>query len=292
MAFDKDFIKTLERLNIVARRTLTGFDTGSHKTQNKGGSVEFADYRSYSPGDEIRYIDWNIYAKRDSLFVKEFQSEENIHIALFVDTSKSMDFGSPTKLEFAKNIAAAIGYVGLVNFESVSLYTFSDQMIESRKFLRGRSMVFELLSNIEALEPKGITKMTAAFADALPKLRGRSMAVIVTDLLDSEGYEDALKKLLAWKFEVHLVHIVAPEELEPTDKGRITFIDSESGGEKELTLSAGVIAKYKAAFEGYCEDVKSFCIANETFYTRLASNTPLDDAIVKLVKEGRILQEK
>src|SRR5215831_7804015 len=120
MAFDAKFLKTLEALNLLARRTLTGDDRADRLTPRKGASLEFNDYRRYAPGDEIRYIDWNVYARHGSLFVKEFTAEENVHVSLLLDASGSMSFGRPSKFEAARELAAALGYIGLANFDTVS----------------------------------------------------------------------------------------------------------------------------------------------------------------------------
>src|SRR5882672_11238373 len=122
MPFDARFLQTLEALNLLARRTLVGDDRAERLTPRKGASLEFAEYRRYTPGDEIKYIDWNVYARHGTLFVKEFTAEENVHVSLVVDVSVSMTFGTPPKLEAARELAAALGYIGLANFDSVSAY--------------------------------------------------------------------------------------------------------------------------------------------------------------------------
>src|SRR5947207_13054306 len=149
MAFDAGFLKTLEALNLLARRTLTGDDRAERLTPRKGASLEFADYRRYTPGDEIRYIDWNVYARHGNLFVKEFSAEENLHVSILLDTSRSMEFGG--KFQAAKELAAALGYIGLANYDTVSLYAFGSELRMIKKFLRGKGRIFELLGMLDAL---------------------------------------------------------------------------------------------------------------------------------------------
>src|SRR4026209_564978 len=143
MPFGPEFIRTLDALNLLARRLLAAEDRADRPTPRRGASLEFNDYRRYTPGDEIRYIDWNVYARHGSLFVKEFTAEENIHVSVLLDTSKSMEFGG--KFEAAKEVAAALGYIGLANYDTLSLFTFGSEVRPVQKVLRGEGRGFELL---------------------------------------------------------------------------------------------------------------------------------------------------
>ena len=290
MAFDADFLKTLEALNLLARRTLAGDDRAERRTPRKGASIEFADYRRYVPGDEIRYIDWNVYARHGQLFVKEFSAEENLHVTVLLDTSRSMEFGG--KFEAAKELAAALGYIGLANYDTVSLYAFGSEVRMVKKFLRGKGRIFELLDALQALPPEGATDMRAAFQAALPRLRGRSLVLLLTDFYDLEGYATAVRELLAQRFEVHLIHLVAREEISPSARGRLSLLDLETGRSRDVALLPRTIEAYRRRFELFCAEIEEFSRAHEMPYARVLADDPLDRRVVDVLRAGRILEHR
>ncbi len=290
MAFDASFLKTLEALNIMARRLLAGDDRAERRTPRKGGSIEFSDYRRYAPGDEIRYIDWNVYARHGHLFVKEFSAEEDVHVSLLLDTSRSMDFGR--KFAAARELAAALGYIGLVNYDTVSLYTFGAEVRTVQRFLRGKGRIFELLSALEGLSTGGATDMRAAFRAALPRLRGRSLVLLITDFYDLAGYTEAVRSLLAQKLEVHLIHLVALEEMAPRAQGRLNLLDLETGRQKDVTIAPRTVDAYRGRFLRFCEEIEEFSRAHEIAYARAISDEPLDRRVLDVLRAGGILEHR
>src|SRR5215467_7199026 len=152
---DPEFMSRLERLDIVSRRIFAGKMKGERRSKRKGQSVEFADYRNYVVGDDLRFLDWNIYGRLDRLFIRLFQEEEDLHFYLLLDNSLSMDFGTPTKLHYAKQVAAALGFIGLVNLDRVVVEVFNDRLTQSLPPLRGRRSLWRLLDFLGTLEPGG-----------------------------------------------------------------------------------------------------------------------------------------
>lgn len=290
MPFDANFLRTLEALNLMARRLLAGDDRAERRTPRRGASIEFADYRSYTPGDEIRYIDWNVYARHGSLFVKEFSAEENVHVSILLDTSRSMEFGG--KFAAAVEMAAALGYIGLVNYDSVSLYSFGSELRPEQKFLRGKARIFDLLGSLEPLSPGGMTDMRAAFRGGLPKLRGRSLAIILTDFYDLPGYAEAVTALLAQRLQVHLVHLVAPEELAPAARGRVNLLDLETGRERDVLLQPRTLEAYRARFGAFCDEIDQFARSRELACARVRADDPLDRRVIDVLRAGGILEHR
>jgi len=290
MAFDAAFLRTLEALNLLARRTLVGDDRAERLTPRKGASLEFADYRRYTPGDEIRYIDWNVYARHGSLFVKEFTAEENIHVSVLLDTSRSMDFGG--KFQAAKELAAALGYIGLSNYDTLSLYTFGNEVRPIKKFLRGKGRVFELLSAVDALQPEGETDMKRAFGPSLPRLRGRSLVLLITDFYDLAGYSEGVRALLSQRFGVHLIHMVSREEVTPKARGRFSLLDLETGKSKDATLLPRTLDAYIRRFRAFCAEVEDFGRNHELAYARVFSDDPLERRVVDILRAGGIVEHR
>src|SRR5271168_1207574 len=142
---DPKFLAQLEQLELVSRKIFLGRMKGERRSKRKGQSVEFADYRNYVIGDDLRFLDWNLYARLDRLFLRLFMEEEDLHFYILLDNSKSMDFGAPTKLHYAKQVAAALGFIGLVNLDRVVVQAFSDRLVQTSPVLRGRRSLWRLL---------------------------------------------------------------------------------------------------------------------------------------------------
>ena len=290
MHFDARFTRTLEALNLLARRILAGDERAERRVPRKGASLEFADYRSYTPGDEIRYIDWNVYARHGSLFIKEFSAEENVHVSILLDASRSMQFGG--KFDAAREVVAALGYIGLANYDSVSLYSFASELRPMSRFLRGKGRIFDLLSALEGLEAGGPTDMKAAFGGKIPRLRGRSLVLLISDFYDLSGYSEAVGSLRSQGFQVHLVHIVSPEEMTPEMRGRIKLRDLETGREKDVTLLPSTVEAYRHRFGQFCEEISRFGRVHELAFARVMADDPLDRRVIDILKSGGILETR
>ncbi|MFN3487351.1 MAG: DUF58 domain-containing protein [Planctomycetota bacterium] len=290
MPFDGAFLKTLEALNLLARKALAGDARGDRQAPRKGASIEFADYRPYVPGDEIRYIDWNVYARHGSLFVKEFSAEENVHVSVILDASGSMEFGG--KFEAARELAAALGYIGLAHYDTVSLYAFDSELRALESFLRGKGRVFDLLGALESLSPGGATDMAAAFRGTLPRLRGRSLVLLLSDFYDESGYRKAIPALLARRHEVRLIHLVAHEEVAPPLRGRVQLLDLETGRQREVVAEPATVEAYRRRFARFCEEIDEFSRAHELPCARVLAGEPLDRQVIEVLRAGGILEPR
>jgi len=288
--FDERFLRTLEALDLMARRLVSGEERAERRSPRRGASLEFADYRPYVPGDEIRYIDWNVYARHGSLYIKEFTAEENVHVAILLDVSRSMEFGG--KAAAARELAAALGYIGLVHYDSVSLYAFDRELRAVQSFLRGKGRIFDLLAALEGLPPGGATDLRAAFRGPLPRLRGRSLALLLTDFYDQEGYAEAVLGLMAQRLEVHLVHLVTQEEIAPLSRGRFLLTDLETGREREVVLSPRLVEEYRRRFSAFCAEVREFARARELPYALVLAGDPLDRRVLEIVRARGILEPR
>jgi len=290
MAFDAGFVRTLETLNVLARRLMTFETRADRPSPKRGASIEFADYRSYAPGDDIRYIDWNVYARHGHLFVKEFTAEENVHVSVILDVSASMAFGSPPKIDAAREVAAAVAYIGLVNFDTVSVYTMSEAVRAEKQFLRGKGAVFAMLEAIDGAKP-GTRTDFRALAAPIQRLKGRSLVVVVTDFYD-RAYAEGIRALLSQKHQVHLIHVVAREELEPPERGRFFLVDLETQREREVTLGADTLERYRKRLREYCVELERFARDHELYYSRVRSDEPLERRIRDILRGGGILEAR
>src|SRR5687767_4404535 len=153
--FDSDFLKKLEYLSLVSRRVFRGSILAQRRTMQLGGGIEFADHRQYTPGDDFRYLDWNVYARHGDLLLKRFQEEEDLHVYFLLDCSKSMDFGEPSKFDFARQITAALAYIALADLDRITVVAFSDEIVADFPLTRGKARILALLKFLEDLQPQG-----------------------------------------------------------------------------------------------------------------------------------------
>jgi len=277
------FLKKLERLSLWVRRPFAGQMKGEKRSVRRGSSIEFADYRDYQPGDDLRYVDWNMAARLDRMYVKMFVEEEDLYLALLVDTSKSMDFGTPKKLDTAIRAAAALGYVGLSNYDRVMVQPYAGSLGSPLPVQRGRPGVPHLFSYLRRLEAAG----GVSFADSLRRYaaasRHRGIAILFTDLLDP-NWREGLKLLMARGFQVAILHILSAEELRPVLVGDLRLIDSETGEAREMSVNPQLMARYRQTFDGFCSEIESFCHRYGIDYLRVASGVSIEDLALKQMR--------
>lgn len=292
MALDREFLKTLESLNLMARRLFTQEERGEREGLRRGASLEFADYRPYVAGDELRYVDWNVYARHGQLFVKEFSAEESVHAHVLLDASRSMAYGTPPKFQAARELAAALSYIALANFDTASLLTFRGEVREEERFLRGKLAIFEMLDVLDGLQPEGRTNMARAFQAAIPRLKGRALVFVISDFFDLEGFAAGLRALQAQRLQLCVLHLVAREETEPAERGRMELVDAETGEAREAYLTPEAVAAYLARFHRHCDEVERFCAAREIHYVRLRSDQPIQKSVLDVLRRGGILEHR
>jgi uncharacterized protein (DUF58 family) len=195
----------------------------------KGFSLEFSDYRRYQRGDDLRYIDWNIYRRLDRLLLKVFTAEEEMNIYLLIDTSRSMAEGSPVKLDYAKKVAAALGYIGLKNLDRVGAGAFSSILHKPLTLGRGRKQILSMFNFLAKLSCTGETNLRGAIHSFTKLFPHAGLVIVVSDLFDPSGWRAALEELSGKNYQVLLVHIVDEAELKPKAWGDVALVDVEAG---------------------------------------------------------------
>lgn len=278
--FTPEFLAQLERLSLSSRRTFRGHVKGDRRSPRRGYSVEFCDYRAYGSGDDLRYVDWNVYGRLDRLHVKLFVDEEDLCLHLLLDGSASMAFGSPTKLEYAARLCAALGFVGLVNLERVGVGVLRHSTSTGWPPSRGRNQFAALSRYLVDVAPSGRTALNAALAAYAMRVREPGLAVVVSDLLDPGGFEAGLRALLERRFDLHVVHVLAPEELDPTLAGDLRLVDSETGETRDISVDGEALHAYRARLRTFLERVEGFCRAQEIGYHRVSTGTPVEQFVL------------
>ena len=287
--FDEAFLRQLERLLLLMRSPVRGGLKGGRRSVKRGQSVEFADYRDYALGDDLRQLDWNVYARLERLFVKLFIEEEDVTVTLLVDASASMASGHPDKLVFAKRAAAALGYIGLASEDRVVVSALAGRMARRRAGLRGSGRVFRLLADLSAIEPAdGPTDLVAAARHAGAQLHGRGIVVLVSDLLDPAA-DRVIRELAATGSELIVLHVLAPDELDPPLEGDLRLVDVETGDAVDITADLATIDAYRARLAAWKAGFADLAAKRRASYIDLASDVPLTELMFAELRRRRVL---
>jgi uncharacterized protein (DUF58 family) len=287
---DPQFLARLEQLELVSRKIFLGLMKGERRSKRKGQSVEFADYRNYVKGDDLRFLDWNLYARLDRLFIRLFMEEEDLHFYVLIDNSLSMDFGKPSKLHFAKQVAAALAFVGLVNLDRVVVEAFNDRLTQSLPAVRGRKSLWRVLGFLNKLEPAGPSNLREALRTFSIKSSGKGIVVLLSDFMDKGGYEDAMRYLVARQFDIYAIQVLSQEEIEPEVVGDLKLIDAEDADEAEITVSGPLLRRYKqnlAAFRGALND---FCLRRGITYLFTSNQVPFDRLVLTYLRQRGLVK--
>ena len=287
---DPEFLHKLEQLELVSRKIFVGRMKGEKKSKRRGSSVEFADHRNYSVGDDLRHIDWNVYGRLDKLFLKLFLEEEDLHVFTLLDTSLSMDFGTPTKLHYGKQIAAALSYIGLVNHDRVVLDTFATNLVTGMPSVRGRSQMWRVVQYLEQLQASGSSNLTEAARSFAIKHSGKGVVVVISDFLDKHGYEDALRYLVARNLDIYVIHVLSREEVEPELVGDLRLVDAEDADEAEITVSAPLLKRYKDNLNAFVGGLKDWCTKRGIAYIFTTNQNPFDKLILNYLRERGLVR--
>ena len=287
--FDEAFLRQLERLLLLLRSPVRGGLKGGRRSVKRGQSVEFADYRDYALGDDLRQLDWNVYARLERLFVKLFIEEEDVTITLLIDASGSMASGRPEKLLFAKRAAAALGYIGLASEDRVAVSALGGRASRRQTPLRGSGRVFRLLSNLSAIQPAtGPTDLVAAARHAAAQLHGRGVVVLMSDLLDPAA-DRVIRELAATRSELIVLHVLSPDELDPPLEGDLRLVDSESGEGVDVTADLATLDAYRTRLAEWKQGLADLAARRRASYVDLATDVPLNDLIFAELRRRRVL---
>ncbi|HVJ93383.1 MAG TPA: DUF58 domain-containing protein [Labilithrix sp.] len=288
--FDDDFQRKLDYLALVSKRVFAGRMRAERRTKKSGSGVEFADHRDYQPGDDFRYLDWNIYQRFDRLLLRLYEEEEDLAIYFIVDASSSMGFGGGKKLRYAKRVAAALAYVGLANLDRVSIVSTTDKVLDRMPSTRGKARIFKVFRFLKELEADGQTNLEDALKSFVAQNKRRGLVVLASDLYDPHGFERGINVLRYNKFDPFVVHIVDEEEAKPKLAGDVLLYDCETGDEREVTVTAKVLERFEAAYRGYLDEIDTFCTSKQVPYIRADVNVPFDELILRVFRRGGFLR--
>jgi len=287
---DPSFLRKLERLQVSSRRMASGAHAGKRRSRHMGSSIEFADYRSYAPGDDLRQLDWNAYARTGKLFVKRFLDETDMHVSFYIDCSKSMDYGAPTKFSIAIRLAAALGYLSLHHFDYVSAFAFDGAVRSSLRSLHGKGKVQTYFDFLSRLQADGLGDMQQALTSGSAIHGKAGVSMFFSDFLFEKGVEEGLSYLQATNQEVILIHILSAEERTPSYEGELRLIDSETGHFREIAVSPRLIEEYQESMEAYQKRLSSFAFGRGMLYLPILAEDSLETIIFRVFKQAGIIR--
>jgi len=284
-----ELLARLEKMELVSRKIFRGRMKGERRSRRKGQSVEFADFRTYVPGDDLRFIDWYTYARLERLFLKLFLEEEDLHFYALVDASPSMDFGDPTKLRYAQQLAAALGFIGLIRGDRVKIETLGQPSAAGSPVFRGRRSMWRMLQHVESFTPAERTPLAQGIKNFCLRNSGKGIVVLLGDLMDKAGYEGALRYLLAQQMDVYVIHILSAEEIHPELKGDLRLVDCEDGDAAEVTITGPLLKRYHDTLGAFVESARDFCTRRGMVYLLVNNEVPLETMITDyLARRGLV----
>ena len=285
---DPRTLAKLQGLELRARLIVEGYVSGVHRSPYHGFSIEFAEHREYVQGDDLRYVDWNVYRRLDRLLLKVFTAEEEMNIYLLVDTSRSMAVGAegaPVKLDYAKKVAAALGYIGLKNLDRVGGAAFDSSLRQPFRLGRGRKQILSMFSFLNKLSCSGATDLGAAIHSFTSLFPQPGFAVIVSDLFDPAGWRRALEELTAKRYQLLVIHVVDEQELRPKAWGDVALADVEGGRERKFFLDDEMLRRFEMELASYFKEIETVCASRRIDYLRTSTQVPFDEFVLQTLRQ-------
>ncbi len=287
---DASLIAQLDHLELVVRRLFAGRTQGDKRSKRRGTGSEFADYRDYSQGDDLRHIDWNVYGRLDRLFLKLFHVEEDLRLSIFVDSSLSMGHGDPPKLRYAQKLAASMAYVALANLDRVTIEAASGSSLDRLPPTRGKQQVWRLLDFIEEIQAQGTTDLQDGLRQFSLRNDTPGMKVVISDFLDKRGFQGALKWLLKGGNEVVVIQVLSPQEVRPSIVGDLSLEDCEDGQITEVSITAGLLRRYETNLKSLVGGLREYCRTRGLAYFFVQSSHPVEQVILNSMKRTGIMK--
>ncbi len=288
--FDESFLKKIELLYLVSKKIFAGNLQATRRTKKLGAGIEVHDFRAYAAGDDLRHIDWNYYAGTRELLVRLFEEEEDLRIYLLVDVSPSMRIGDGEKLRYAKRVAAALAYIGLSNLDRVSVVPFGERLFDRLPASRGRSQIWKVFRFLDRDFPAASTDIGDAFKTFVSHTRRRGLVVVISDFFDPDGFVEGINLLRFHKFEPLVFQIYDEDDLNPALRGDIELVDCETGDEVRVTVTPGLLARYREAHAEHLAALESYCRQKDLLHFRAPVQLPFDELVLRVFRAGGFLR--
>ncbi len=291
--FNETTLHKLEQLTLVAERVRVGVMKGDRRSRKRGTSIEFADYRNYTKGDDLRRLDWNVYARLERPFIKLLEEEEDLSVHILVDGSASMDWpeaGDEHKLTYALRLAGALGHIALTAGDLLTVTMLNSNGDQKWGPFRGRQNTLRLLQFLETGQAVGITDLNQSLRHYAQRASRPGLLFVLSDLLSPNGYQDGLNALQSRGYEVGLIHILSPDEVDPPISGDLKLVDSETGLDAEITLDATTLDQYRQRLQEWQTETAVACANRAIHYIPLTTDTPWEQVVMQTLREKAVIR--
>ncbi|MEQ1827538.1 MAG: DUF58 domain-containing protein [Pirellula sp.] len=285
MLFPADFLTRLEYLSIISKRVFRGSLLAQRRTMQMGSGIEFSDHREYTVGDDLRYLDWNIYARYGDLLLKRFQEEQDLYVYLMLDCSRSMSFGNPAKYDLARHLTAALAYIALADLDRIAIVAYADGILAEFPVTRGKARILPIMKFLENTPTTGQdTNLSRAVQGLLHRGSRNGLVVVLSDLFDEHGFQRGLDQLRYRKFDAHVIQLHDPKEANPALLGDAELVDVETESIRKVTVTERNLRTYKRLFEEHQTAVRNYCHGYSLGCTQSPSVVPFDDLIMRMMR--------
>ncbi|HXB67438.1 MAG TPA: DUF58 domain-containing protein [Candidatus Acidoferrales bacterium] len=276
---DREFLEKLERLTIHWQKSFAGLVGGHNRSRFPGAGQEFLDHRNFHHGDDLRSVNWRAYLRLEKMFLKMFQVEPRVPVRLLLDLSASMAAHGGEKFEYARKLAGALCYVGLVRLDTIEIHGFTNHLSQRIFSSGGRHRFSGVTNSLMALEPGGATDYLAVVRDFIGSYSQRGLVIVISDFLDDNGCERALQYLTDFGHELMLLQIWAEEDRTPPWVGELELRDAETGAGVKLDFDQSARERYTRAFDEYCAGIQTMAVRSNGRYAGIATSQSLESVI-------------
>ncbi|HRQ39582.1 MAG TPA: DUF58 domain-containing protein [Chloroflexota bacterium] len=292
--FDETTLRKLEQLTLIADHVRVGVMKGDRRSKKRGTSIEFADYRNYSKGDDLRRLDWNVYARLERPFIKLLEEEEDLAVHLLVDTSASMNWpdtaDDENKLRYALKLAGALGHVALATGDLLTVTLLNSDGDRTWGPFRGQGNSLRLFQFLESCEASGVTDVNLSLRNYALYGRRPGLLFLLSDLLSPNGYKDGLNAIQSRGYEIGLLHLLSPDEVEPPLSGDLKLVDVETGQDAEITLDAPTLALYQERLRAWQTEIATYCAHRHLHYIPVTTSLPWEKLVVQTLREKGVVK--
>lgn len=301
MIFDEPTLRKLEQLTLIADQVRVGIMKGDRRSRKRGSSVEFADYRNYTRGDDLRRLDWNVFARLERPFIKLLEEEEDLAVHLLLDASASMDWPeddagageeSTHKLTYALRLAGALGHVALAGGDQLKATLLGGRGDGMRRWgpFRGAQNSLRLFQFLETASAAGLTNLNVSLQEYALRGGRPGLLFLLSDMLSPAGYRDGLNALQARGYEIGLLHVLSPDELQPPLAGDLRLVDVETAAEAEITLDGATLDDYRQRLAEWQGELAAFCAGRGIHYIPIDTGTPWDRLVLQTLRAQGLLK--
>ena len=292
--FDETTLRKLEQLTLVADRVRAGVLKGDRRSRKRGSSVEFADYRDYTRGDDLRRLDWNVYARLERPFIKLLEEEEDLAVHLLLDGSRSMDWPAENdpfnKFDYARRLVAALAVIGLTSGDQVNFSVLDPGRLQNWGPYRGRGNIVTLLHLLESVRAEGLTDLNLALRQYGLRALRPGLLIVISDLFSPSGFKDGLSSLQARGYEVGLIQLLSPDETRPLLAGDVKLIDVETGGDAEVTLDSATLDQYQKRLDSWQQDTAAYCARRRIHYIPVTTDLSWQSLVMQTMRAQDMLR--